>query len=561
MFSRLLDSLRSRKTKPSPVDYGLTQWLSPEWARILGIPLTSGQPSAISEQEALTIPAFFAGLKSISEDMARHSYYVAQQTGHDQYLPKWEHPLNRVLNWRANPEMSSYSFIQCMVFNAAFRRGAYAEIVGTERRKVAEMWPLKTCDVEVKRNESTLKLEYVHRSINGQVTLPRDRVLHLHGFSEDGIIGIDWVQLHASTTLAFPTLMQKMLNAFMRNDGRPSGVMLPPDNFVADQQKLLELENSWNKRYSGDKKGRVAFAAPGFKYQQLGMDFDSAQIEALVKLSPYQVCSLIRLPPSIIGLGEPDAQDVTKYNVNCLGPWRAVLEGEFTRLVDDENLVVIADEWELTRGDYATRSKAHTDYIRAGVITRNEVRDKEGLPRIEEEAMDQPSIEWNSIPANKVAEVMDARIAKDKGAGGPLDIANSPRDSANVRKIAHAFTSVATAAQRGLLRRERDRLNKHRGGDYAKHAADVMDKQLDEARQSLAPIVESLVGVTSSLGINANADELLTLAAEFHAHESRSKVIEQHAAPWTDEQVDAEAKRRATQLVDELSVALSKESE
>jgi len=565
MLGRWFQNLRGRKTEPSPVYYGFSEYLSPAWARILGVTLPANATAGVSEEEALAIPTLFACLKCISEDVARHSFYAAKQVGHEEYLPEWQHPINRVLNWRANPEMSAYSFHEAMVFNAAFRRDSFAEITSSPREKVAALYPLHTSCVEVKRNEQTKKLEYVYNNRNGTiVTLPREAVLHIHGLSDDGITGMNWKQMHANSTLALPSLLLKMLNAFLRNDGRPSGIMSPPDNFPADVKGLKELEDAWVKRYAGDKKGRVAFSPPGFKYQQLGMDFDSAQIAELMQLGPKQICAMLRVPPSWVGLAaenQNQADDMTMYNVNGLGPWRSRLEGEFTRLVDDEGLVVIADEWELTRGDYKTRAEANANAIRTGVATRNEIRVKEGYVRIKEEAMDQPSIEWNSIPANKVADVMDARIAKEQGKTGPNDIANSPRDPSSARKVAHAFTSIAAAQMRGMLRRERDRLSKRRGEDYAKHAGDVLDRQEQEIRDNLSPIVESLAGVAGALGIGADHNELIETACGFHSKESRAKCIEQSAAAWSDEQVEAEAKRRSALLMDELAVVLAKECE
>lgn len=567
MIGRLKDFLRGRQTTPGPVSSGMTELLSPSWARILGIPINSAAASPVTEQEALAIPTMFACVKRLSEDVGRHSFYAARQIGHDEFVPEWSHPINRILNWKANPEMSAYSFHEAMVYNAILRRNAYAEIASTDRRKVAALYPLPTHQVEFRRDEKTRKLEYrFNNGVSGYTVLKRESVLHIHGLSDDGLSGVDWMTLHAGSTLAFSSLMNKMATAIFRNDGRPSGVMMPPDNFTADPKQLKELEDAWLKRYAGEKKGRVAFSPPGFKYQQMSMDFDSAQLAELMTLAPAQICALFSVPPSWAGQPAKDGaaaskDEITVYNVNGLGPWRARLEGEFTRLVEDDDLVVIADEWELTRGDYATRTEATSKYIRSGVLTRNEARVREGLARIQEDAMDQPSIEWNAIPANKVAEVMDARIAKDKGAGGPLDVANNPRDSKNVRRVVHAFTSIAQAQVRGLIRRERDRLNKSRGADYAKHAADVLDKQEEEARSNLTPVLESLAGVAETLGVACDHKALIETAAGFHTKESRAKVIEQYQTPWTDEQVDAEAKRRSALMMDEVAVLLTKEND
>ncbi len=172
MIGRLKDFLRGRQTTPGPVSSGMTELLSPSWARILGIPINSAAASPVTEQEALAIPTMFACVKRLSEDVGRHSFYAARQIGHDEFVPEWSHPINRILNWKANPEMSAYSFHEAMVYNAILRRNAYAEIASTDRRKVAALYPLPTYQVEFRRDEQTRKLEYrFNNGVSGYTVL------------------------------------------------------------------------------------------------------------------------------------------------------------------------------------------------------------------------------------------------------------------------------------------------------------------------------------------------------------------------------------------------------
>lgn len=559
--------LRKRLTAPNDVTggFGYESGLTAGWARLLNIGLPEATAS-ISERESLAIHALWACLKCISEDVARHTFYVAKQVGHDEYEPVWEHPLNRVLNWRANREMSAYGFWECMIWNAALRGNAYCEIVGTPYQAVSELWPLPTRQMEPHRDQQTGELVYdFHGQRGSTLGIPMAAILHLRNLSEDGLVGMDWRSIHAGTTLAAPSRMNTFLTSFLKNMMRPSAVLTFPANL--DPEQAVALGKRYKEQVAGRRAGDPLVAFGGMQYQSLQMDLDTAQFSQLRDKTPSEVCGLLRVPPHKIGdlsrstNNNIEAQD-TAYNTETLGPWRARIEGEASRLVEDEGLVVIADEWELTRGAFTQRSQAMERYIRVGLMSKNEARVREGFTRVNHPAMDTYQFDVNSVPHDQQAAAVAARIGKATPTNPATPATNPAGRSARGDSAATvlAFEPLIRQHLARSLRIERDRLSRCReksagagaGNEYSRRAIEVLDELESDVRVALTPTLQTVATLLAgNTGQDQDASAAAAQLAGTHRRESQCKLVHQLHAAWSDEQVEAEAQRRASVLVAE----------
>ena len=236
-----LDAMkRARKTTPPLVNrdnYGRNASRAEiEW---LGL-TDAGALSGVSEARALGISTVWACLKVVSEDTARHEFSVVREAGPGLYQAI-SHPLNQVINWRANPEMSSYSFWECQTWNFLFRMDAFAEIESSRMRRVKALWPIPTDSVEVYRDELTNQLLYdcweMGRSGKPSLAMTREAILHLHNLSSDGIVGMDWRRIHSKTTLKKQTAVTNFVNTFFDNLCKPLVSLIYPPNVKLDKEQ------------------------------------------------------------------------------------------------------------------------------------------------------------------------------------------------------------------------------------------------------------------------------------------------------------------------------------
>lgn len=595
-----LDSLkRGRQTSPSTVNpHGGGRTITSEVAKWLGLAYGGGLTS-VSESRALAISYVWACLKVKSEDVARHSIRVVREVGPELYEPV-KHPLNQVLNWRPNPEMSSYSFFEAMTWNYLLRRDAFAERESSMMQRVKHLWIMPTMEVDIRRDGLSGQLLYDHygefRTVQG---MTRERVLHVHNLSADGLVGMDWRAVHASTTLAKPVTMTDFLTTFFRNMCRPVVVLKYPEKVELNPEQKQQAREAYMQAHSGENYGRPAVADRGVSIETHALDLNASQVEQLLSRSPAEICSLFRVPPHKVGdlsrstNNNIEAQD-TAYDVESLGPERARWEGELSMLVDGEEiggapLRVILDEWELTRGAMRLRYETHKMGIDGGFVVPNESRAKEGMSPIDLPIMNEPTLPVNKVPASLMYEVVKARAVKDggrdpaspegeSGAGGPaarggaVGGARSHDRRELVRAMVRRFGPAVAAGFVRTLKAERAKLEAARDkGDFARRANEIVAGGGEAARGVIEPIAETVQGVLQELSHREGGDGLSSLAqdglgravvrmSELYRIASQSHAIEQRQASWSDERIAEEAKRRAGQVLDELAVAVTDSS-
>jgi HK97 family phage portal protein len=564
---------RARQVRPGQPSTGLGTSMSAAWAKLLGLSVGAnlGDGSvAVSERDALAIHSWFACVKTISEDVARHVWYVARPVGHEEYEPLWDHPVTRLLNWRPNREMSAYSFHESQTFNVLQRGNCFAE---KERGPmgIVGLWPIPPEWVQQRREEYGERIGELVYDINAEynsiIGLPADALVHIRGLSDDGLWGINVRALHASTTLGVPYQMTRFLAAFAKNMFRPAIGFEFPANMTDGEQAKALVKHVWEMG-SGNNQGKPIPLIGGMKPVPLTMQLDQAQFEAIRGKSPAEVCALFRCPPHKIGdlsrstNNNIEAQDV-QYNTETLGPWRARFEGELTKLVWDEGLVVLADEWELTRGSFSMRTQAAERYIRAGVWSPNEARLKEGYRRVEHPAMDAYQFNANTVLHDQVADVVAARIKKDAGAGsgGGGESAGGGGGGggqARRRAMVLAFEPAVRASVRRSLMVERDRLTRDArdrsgGEDYIRRGEELLAKLGEGLLEQLAPTVEAMAGVLEVRDGSDAARQMAQAMVTRHQAESKIKLVHQRIKPWNDQELEQEAQRRAGVLVQDVA--------
>lgn len=594
-----VDSLkRARKTTPPMVNrdnYGRPATRAEvEW---LGL-TDAGALSGVSESRALGISTVWACLKVVSEDTARHEFSVVREAGPGLYQAI-THPLNQVINWRANYEMSSYSFWECQVWNMLFRMDSFAEIENSRMRRVKALWPIPTNSVEVYRDEFTNELLYdcweTGRTGKAALGMTRDAILHLRNLSSDGIVGMDWRRIHSKTTLNKPAAVTDFIGTFFRNYCKPLVAIIYPENVQLSKEQKAAAREAFMQASSGENYGTPAVVDRGVKIETHALDLSTSQVQEILDKSPAEICALFRVPPHKIGdlsrstNNNIAAQDVA-YSTECLGPMRARIEGELSMLVDGElvdgaPLRVVMDPWELTRGANKDRAEAEEIWIRTGMMSVNQARGMEGWMPLADSIAGETTYDANRVPASLLHEVTKARAIKD-GARDPAGATKTPSqggtegaaaramvDADLVRGVVRGFAPMVAAQFAKTLRVERDKLSQARekngfsgsGGDFARRASEVVAGSGEAARNALEPVVGSVEHVlrelvsrsgNSAVKIGGMGDAV-TRMSELYRLSSQSHAIEQMNTPWDDAKIAQEAGRRAAQVLDELAVRVT----
>jgi hypothetical protein len=181
------------------------------------------------------------------------------------------------------------------------------------------------------------------------------------------------------------TAMRRQISQleYLREGNTPEGVFGLPEGWTVDQ--VTQFEDSWNNMLAGNlaRRRQIRFVAGDgkftpFKEPPLKAEFD----EWLVRIA----CAAFSYPPSAFvslsnrSIAEQHEKQAEQEGLDPLKQWVCeVLNGVLDREFPGEDIEFIFQESEEV--DPVRESAVLTRYVDAGVISRNEARDRIGLDR------------------------------------------------------------------------------------------------------------------------------------------------------------------------------------
>ena len=185
--------LVKRWTKRSTTLRDPADWLL-EW--LTGTKTVSGE--RVNETIAMSLSAWFACLRAISEDIAKLDLIMYRRlaNGGKERIP--EHPLFDMLHDEPNREMGSMVFRETILQHAIAWGGGFAEIQideGAAGGLATALWPLDPSTVTLDRDEQG---ELIYEIQTGNVPkriLRANQVFHVHGLGPQGLTGYNLPRL------------------------------------------------------------------------------------------------------------------------------------------------------------------------------------------------------------------------------------------------------------------------------------------------------------------------------------------------------------------------------
>lgn len=383
----------------------------------------------VTPENSLETTTVWSAVRVISSTIATLPFPVYEQTDAGKEKAR-EHPVYRLLHDRPNPEMSSFVWRETLMGHVLLYGNACCEIERNNRGDAIALWPIHPTNIRIERIDN--QRVYIVR-VNGQdVALPADDVLHFPGFSLDGCNGLIPTRL-ASNAIGLAKATEKFGSQFFSNGASPSGVLEHPGKL--GEEGLERLRKSWNAAQSGlTNAQRVAILEQGMKWTPLGIPPEHAQFLETRKFQVTEIARIFLLPPHLIG----DLERATFSNIEhqaiqyvtlCIEPWARKIEQEVNyKLLGDGYFAEFILEG-LLRGDSTTRADFYAKLFGIGVLSVNDIREKENLNRVA--GGDQRFVPLNMTTLSSPAVLSDAvrslvdvevgRFARRKAKRGTVD--------------------------------------------------------------------------------------------------------------------------------------------
>jgi HK97 family phage portal protein len=389
---RLLDRIVGRPSARVAWPSQAQSWL---WGSFFGASSDAGP--VVTVERSLHLDAVIASIRVLSESVGTLPLKTYQRTRGSAGRGRMEvfmEPVYRLLHDEPNREMSAMDCWSLVVthlntWGNAYLGKNFEDAPGG--RRVAELWPIKPELVTVYR-QGGRKLFDVRDPTTGEIsTFTSDEVVHIQGFSLDGLMGLSPISL-ARNSIGRGLAEDEFAASFFRNWAMPRGV-LQLDGELSDD-RMEALRKRWQSLYGGGNSNGVAILEGGMTFQAITMPLEDAQFVEQAKLSVQRIARLFRVPASMIGgesndsltykTVEGDAIHFERYSIR---PWVVRIEQALAR---DRDLFPGAGRSmypefvtdAILRADTKTRYESYALALSpdTGWMNREEVRALENLP-------------------------------------------------------------------------------------------------------------------------------------------------------------------------------------
>lgn len=391
-----------------------------------GEPTDAGE--TITVDGSLQLGTVWACVRLIAQTIATLPLHVYRegQDGHGEIAK--DHPLYRILHDRPNYEMTSVEFWESVVAAVLLWGNAYIAIRRVGPR-IAALYPMRPDRVTRRREQNgTLTYTYVW---DGQTeTMGEADVLHIKGFSLDGYTGISTIAV-ARNNMGSARAAERASAAIFRNGMRPSGTLTAPDYLTTDQRESAKaiLANFRGAQATGS----VPLLEGGWKFDSMAIPPNDAQMLETQAFHVETLCRWFDTPPIMIGHMDKQTSWGSGVEQIMLHFYKTCLRNHLTRIEKAINGALFTPNDQasgfyarfnvegLLRADHAARSTYYSSMVQNGLMTRNEARALENLPRVD--GGDDLTVQSNLLPIDKLGEI--ARLPQDRqvapGAGVMAD--------------------------------------------------------------------------------------------------------------------------------------------
>ncbi len=334
-----------------------------------------------------------AGVAVLPVDIFRQLYGPSGKKAGKEILVR--DPRRRLLRRRPNNIQTSYRWRHHMMGHLLLGGNYYLHKMG-DPEMPEQLWPLDPARVQVTDLRSNGSLIYRYTTTKGEPKeLQQSQVIHLRGFSLDGITGVSVVELMRQTTsLAESGRVQRA--SFMRNELRPSVVVKHPKaigDVAADN-----IKKGLKRAYGGpNKAGEALILEEGADIAQFGFSSRDAQVVEGEHFLIEEFLRFIGVPGVLAGHADKTAtyasaeQFFQSFITHGIYPWTRNIESEldFSLFGEDEEDVSAQFNLDaLLRPDSAARATFYRTMVEMGILTRNEVRELENRDPLE--GLDEP---------------------------------------------------------------------------------------------------------------------------------------------------------------------------
>ncbi len=331
----------------------------------------------VNQHSALRLSSFYNGIELITNDFAKLPKYVIQKKDGDR-ITLSDHPISYIISTRPNQYMTAFCFDKIMLQYAILKGNAYAII---ERNKITQnVIALQVVDQDKSSVEVLKSNEKLFYKIEGKI-YSNYEVLHIPGFSLNGITGISVIEM-AANSLGVSLSSQEFSSDYYNTKGEGIAVVTTSKPLDVDGKNRYSDGLRSHLEKQGPHKVAVLDEMGSFNYIKLTPQ--ESQFLLTNKHGVIEVARWLNLPPHKLKSLENatfsniEHQEIQHVSDSIL-PWALKFQNEydvklFSEAEKKSKHQIKFNTGSLIRADLQAQGDYFSKMIHAGVLTRNEVR-------------------------------------------------------------------------------------------------------------------------------------------------------------------------------------------
>lgn len=349
---------------------------------------TTPSGSTVSADTSLRLSAVWACVRLRSQTVASLPLHLRDE---DKQHAK-DHPLYRLLHASPNADMTASEYWEATVASLDLWGNAFT-LITREQRRIVSLEPLNPEKVSVIRKDGGA-LVYEYRKGNKPIEYGEEEILHLKGFTLDGVMGLSPIQFAAETLGSLMDANRAATREF--KNGLKVGGFLKTGVGTLTSDQRDRLRNGLSEFGKPENAGK-------WMVLEAGMEPASAQgirmnpIDAQLLESRYfgieEICRAFGVPPQLIGHTNKASSWASSLEQTNMGFLTYSLRPTLVRIEQAIAKKLLLPEERasyrpkfsvegLLRADSTARASFYAQMLQNGVFSRNDVRALEDLPPI-----------------------------------------------------------------------------------------------------------------------------------------------------------------------------------
>lgn len=289
--------------------------------------------------------AFFSCVSALAFSFPEPPMYVFDGEGeHAERLDA--HPL-RALIAKPNPDMGEAELKLFIVVWLAIGGNCYlhklrnrsGRVIGLRPYHDGVMRPVPIDDPDgVDDGTGSWVSHYMFRQSDGTETrVERDDVIHLRWPSPDP--KEPWTAqppiIAAAREVDADNEASRYIATLLQNDAIPRTVITQSKDMALTPAEVATMKAEWAQQFGGDNRGGVAVLEAGVTVTRLAMDMEQLGMAALHDIPEQRICAVMRVPPSVAGLGDDPTyanseEAWNRFTLGTLAPLWRIIESALT---------------------------------------------------------------------------------------------------------------------------------------------------------------------------------------------------------------------------------------